>query len=119
MSETAYKAHPLRIQLSRRRGYKKPPCAIVVARPSKWGNPFKVATKKQVKHAGKFSYTLPVTVEQVLIQYRRWLEKSPQGQAIVEAARKELRGKALGCWCKINEPCHADILLDLIYSEAD
>lgn len=26
---------------------------------------------------------------------------------------EELRGKNLSCWCKENEPCHADILLDL------
>lgn len=31
---------PKRIQLSRKRGYRKPPGAVVVSRPSKWGNPF-------------------------------------------------------------------------------
>lgn len=30
---------PKRIQLRRSKGYRKPPDAIVVARPSKWGNP--------------------------------------------------------------------------------
>ena len=25
----------------------------------------------------------------------------------------ELRGKDLACWCKIGEPCHADILIEL------
>jgi len=24
-----------------------------------------------------------------------------------------LRGKNLGCWCKVGEPCHGDILLRL------
>ncbi len=31
-----------RIQLSRRRGYRKPEGTVVVARPSGWGNPFRV-----------------------------------------------------------------------------
>jgi hypothetical protein len=31
---------PERIQLSRAKGWRKPPGAIVVSRPSKWGNPF-------------------------------------------------------------------------------
>ena len=25
----------------------------------------------------------------------------------------ELRGKNLACWCKLDEPCHADVLLKL------
>ena len=33
---------PKRIQLSRKKGWRKPEGAIVVARPSRWGNPFKV-----------------------------------------------------------------------------
>jgi hypothetical protein len=33
---------PERIQLRRTKGYRKPEGAIVVARPSKWGNPFPV-----------------------------------------------------------------------------
>jgi hypothetical protein len=24
-----------------------------------------------------------------------------------------LRGKNLACWCKLGEPCHADVLLEL------
>lgn len=34
---------PRRVQLSRRAGYRKPEGAVVVARPSRWGNPFPVA----------------------------------------------------------------------------
>jgi hypothetical protein len=25
----------------------------------------------------------------------------------------ELRGKNLACWCPLNQPCHADVLLEL------
>lgn len=25
----------------------------------------------------------------------------------------ELRGKNLACWCKLNQPCHADVLLEI------
>lgn len=27
---------------------------------------------------------------------------------------RQLRGKTLVCWCKAGEPCHADVLIDLI-----
>ncbi|MBI3962585.1 MAG: DUF4326 domain-containing protein [Deinococcus sp.] len=29
-------------------------------------------------------------------------------------ALPELRGRDLACWCKISEPCHADVLLELV-----
>lgn len=32
---------------------------------------------------------------------------------IGDAAKAYLCGKNLACWCKIGEPCHADILLEL------
>ncbi|HEX5183627.1 MAG TPA: DUF4326 domain-containing protein [Allosphingosinicella sp.] len=25
----------------------------------------------------------------------------------------ELRGKNLACWCRLDAPCHADVLLEL------
>jgi len=29
----------------------------------------------------------------------------------VEDARRELRGRDLACYCPLDEPCHADVLL--------
>jgi hypothetical protein len=41
------------------------------------------------------------------------LKRSPvQTRALFE----ELRGKNLACWCAIDAPCHADILLRLANS---
>ena len=31
----------------------------------------------------------------------------------VEDVRRELRGKTLACWCAIDKPCHADVLLEI------
>lgn len=33
------------------------------------------------------------------------------------AAISELRGKNLACWCPLDQPCHADVLLDLANRE--
>jgi hypothetical protein len=44
--------------------------------------------------------------------YRHWL-LSDAGRETREAARHELRGKDLACWCPINKPCHADVLLEV------
>jgi hypothetical protein len=40
--------------------------------------------------------------------YRGWLRRHPE---IVAAARRELAGHDLACWCGPDEACHADVLL--------
>ena len=45
--------------------------------------------------------------------YRIWLFMQPD---LMEKARKDLRGKVLGCWCK-PELCHGDILAQVSDSE--
>lgn len=80
--------------------WKKNPNAVYVGRPSKWGNPFKVN-----------EYGL----EQCLELYREWLE-----QILMEDSTflDELKGKDLVCWCPLDKPCHADILIELCSRES-
>jgi hypothetical protein len=40
--------------------------------------------------------------------YAEHLDAHPE---LVEAARRELAGHDLACWCKLDQPCHADELL--------
>jgi hypothetical protein len=47
--------------------------------------------------------------EEAIAMYRAWLFAQPE---LVEQARRELRGKLLGCWCH-PEACHADVLRDV------
>ena len=104
---------PKRIQLSRRRGYKKPVGAIVVSRPSKWGNPFKVG------QADPFLTTNTMTLGRVVAVYRLYLLGGYLGPGRTEAnAYRELRGKDLACWCPPPKPgdadlCHAAVLLEI------
>lgn len=69
--------------------------AVYVGRPTKWGNPFKIGVDGDR--------------EQVVAKYRRWLKQQPE---LVRAARRELAGKDLVCWCA-PEACHADVLLEI------
>ena len=86
---------PRRLQLSRKKGFRLPAGAVVVSRPTAWGNPFK---------PGK------LTRAQAVALYRRDLMA---GKLRVSAAdaRTELRGHDLACWCSLDGPCHADVLL--------
>lgn len=77
---------PIRIQRRRTRGWRKPDNCVYVGRPSKWGNPYKTAEEYQ-----KFIDGLNVI--------------------LLDFMKAELRGKNLMCWCSLDKPCHADILL--------
>lgn len=67
---------------------------VYIGRPSKWGNPFRLA--KESDRA------------EVLVQYEAWLMQQPK----LLAQLHELRGKTLGCWCA-PKPCHGDVLARL------
>jgi hypothetical protein len=87
---------PKRVHQKRTKGWRKPEGAISVARPHKWGNPFKVG-----EHGIR-------TAEDAVRLYRQWLPGTPlRGQV------SELAGRDLMCFCPLNQPCHADVLLDL------
>lgn len=89
---------PKRIQRKRTKGWRMPPNTISVARPSKWGNPFIV---------GKDG-----SAAAVVARFRAWAE--PQREQV----RKDLAGKDLACFCRLDQPCHADVLLELANSNS-
>jgi uncharacterized protein DUF4326 len=89
---------PRRIQLRRTKGWRKPDGAVVVARPTKWGNPHRVRDAEAAAAA----------VE----RYRADLLAGRLGVS-VDDVRRELRGRDLACWCRPDRACHADVLLAL------
>jgi hypothetical protein len=91
---------PQRIQLSRRRGWRKPPGAVVVARPSRWGNPHRPAAATVEAHrAAVAAYRADLLAGRLLVS--------------VEDVRRALAGRDLACWCRPELPCHADVLLEV------
>lgn len=53
------------------------------------------------------------TAEQCIELYRRDLKRSFLGNGIYARIRNELAGKNLACWCAEDQPCHADVLLEI------
>ena len=92
---------PVRIQRKRTKGYKLPPNAVYVGRPTKWGNPYLVQPLSGM--------TRQDAVQAYLHHINGNLWTSPNKQEI----RDELRGKDLACWCPLDQPCHADVLLEI------
>ena len=95
---------PARIQRRRTKGWRMPPGAVFVGRPSKWGNPYKVGTPAAP------------TPEAAVALFRDYLARRTD---LSDAARDELTGKVLVCWCSPGQPCHADVLLEAANQEQE
>lgn len=134
---------PRRIQRRRTKGWRAPAGAVYVGRGTRWGNPYRLG-QTQVRmpgidgskwqHEGRLGKTSgqrhafvhpngtitwhlvqDATPEQVIDLYRRWLTGKPE---LVAAAREQLAGRDLMCWCPLPEPgepdhCHATVLLSI------
>jgi len=102
MSKTMNK----RVQRKRTKGWRMPPNTVYVGRPTKWGNPYKIGELGLV-HAGK-----PATREEVLELYEKWVKQ--EIHCCDSHFLDPLIGKDLACWCPLDKPCHADVLLKIL-----
>lgn len=110
---------PHRVQLSRRKGWRKPENTVVVARPSKWGNPFSVAEQGRERAVQWFANWLTNTVDaqgRYVFGTTDYHGVEASRRPSVEDIRAELAGKNLACWCPLPAPgerdiCHAAVLL--------
>jgi hypothetical protein len=95
---------PSRFQQRRVKGWRKPPGSACVAYQSRYANPFRPAP-------GDIGD--PAAHAAAKAKYRERI-MSPEQAALLERARRELRGRDLGCTCAPHLPCHVDVLLELV-----
>lgn len=113
---------PQRIQRRRTPGWRMPPGAVYVGRPTKWGNPYTVHIHTLRCSPGWVLCPTWIvdTPEQAATKYRHALIYPVTHQPAVPDVydiRAELRGRDLACWCPLDRPCHADVLLELANPE--
>ncbi|WP_063607481.1 DUF4326 domain-containing protein [Streptomyces katrae] len=103
---------PNRIQRRRTKGWRKPDNAVIVSRPSRFGSPSKIATLQEMGYHDPHAAAVEF--------FEQWLRGGRFGWATDEGdARREqilaalptLRGKDLACTCRLDQVCHADVLL--------
>ena len=122
---------PQRVQRKRTKGWRMPENTVYVGRGSKWGNPFKIGDVAEGMDlsAGAVSADINGVVghrmtaqecvakyAEMLTPYRHHGPNSEMDKLLLsicnmDAIKLELRGKNLACWCSLDQPCHADILL--------
>jgi len=76
-----------------------PEGAVYVGRPSRWGNRFPVCPER--------------SPAQAVAQFIGWVHVIFWTPREVSDWIAPLRGHDLVCWCPLDQPCHADVLLEL------
>ncbi len=120
---------PERVQLRRTKGWRMPPNTVRVSRPSEFGNPFlihRLSAKRWDAEVGAWlaqwevrgrwqlrGKVYPDEHAAAAAAVARFREHCPPDSPLAEAARRVLRGKDLACWCPLDRPCHADVLLEI------
>ena len=112
-----------RIQRKRTKDYSQPLGTIYVGRPTKWGNPFKLTPDGWIMYKSEnrtllnpwiyWSVSGGFTMKDIIELYELWITDQLHYKSDVRVPPdpKELRGANLSCWCPLDKPCHADILL--------
>lgn len=95
-----------RIQRKRTKGWKMPENTVYVGRPTIWGNVYRAGTFKGM------------TAADAVEMFKKRLEENIYPDAVhINRCIELLRGKNLACWCKVGDPCHADVLLEIANKE--
>lgn len=130
---------PVRIQRKRSKGYNMQEHSqsinglpsIYVGRPTIWGNPYnrvrgnllpepfaEAAIKLRMAKRSNVQYSVYVKdAEHATVLYKKYLDRwfylgrrTYQRDLVMGA----LKGHNLACWCPLDQPCHADVLLQAL-----
>ena len=90
---------PKRIQINRREPWNLGPDTVPVVGPLRC--PYRVGKRHPVTAA-------PISPIEFVELFRASL--TPEKRQLI---REQLYGKNLACWCGLDQPCHADVLLEI------
>lgn len=100
---------PVRVQRKRTKGWRMPENTVSVCRPGRWGNPYKVGERMWTPQG----FTASASREDVVAAFAEDLEIGACDVPDWSEVQAELAGKNLACWCPLDQPCHADVLLKI------
>lgn len=102
---------PQRVQRKRSKGYRLPANTVSVTRPGIFGNPFTGPEAVALFRAFLEGGTIVAQGDPESLQAME------ETRATILRRLPELRGKNLACYCPLDKPCHADVLLELANRE--
>lgn len=81
----------------------------LVCRPSRWGNPWEIGWGLSVPPPMTRSvWSIDVDRGLAVALYARWLDATLEEDP---GFLTDLEGYELGCYCPLDQPCHADVIL--------
>lgn len=128
---------PRRIQRKRTKGWRKPDAAVYVGRGTRWGNPWRAMRGSCIGPIWSVATSMPLrlrslcTPEFAVALYSSHTPASAAAVSAVDLFRtycevmardhaaqftewlEPIAGRDLMCWCPLDQPCHADVLLDI------
>lgn len=111
MSHSTSIARPVRLQRSRKKGFKLvSPNGLPIkycGRPTKYGNEYIIGD------VGCSDPPKPMTAKMAVQLFREY--QLPE--MIEDGSIEELRGHNLSCFCKLSEPCHVDVILEYLHGK--
>jgi hypothetical protein len=102
---------PKRIQLRRTAGWRMPENTVKVDRTTHWGNPFVVGQDGTREMCVDLYKKLLGGL--LCVSCKASTEFQRMAHNYVATRLQDLRGHDLACWCPLDQPCHADVLLQL------
>ena len=100
-------ASPHRVQLRRTKGWRMPANTVKVDRSTRYGNPFRVGDP------GVPDVRTSIERFERAMRSGELTRDDPDSPFKPARLRAALRGKNLACWCSLDAPCHADVLLKI------
>ncbi len=111
---------PVRIQRKRTKGWRMPEGAMYVGRPSVFGNQYIIGDGDYLHPEWNAATQSPrITPERAVELYRNYLNIRQRYGDPQLNIRPYLTGHDLACWCPLDQPCHADVLLELANDRGD
>lgn len=115
---------PKRIKLSREKGWRLPSNAVKVDRTTAFGNPYRIGEPVDMKQVNRWGWNFSPEGKRVVCRdaaeaVSRFCHCLHWDEAIHGYVREKLAGKDLACWCDLDRPCHADILLAIANSDPE
>ncbi len=107
---------PSRIQRSRAKGWRMPFLAVYVGRPTIFGNPFLIDIYGRERAIELFARWIAGNVsahEMSQLSFESRYASWVTAHSVLMRALPELKGRTLCCWCPLDQPCHADVLLEI------
>lgn len=104
---------PKRIQRKRTKGWRMPPNTVCVTRPGKFGNPFAgpgAVESFRAMMREDWDYLCRIEPNRV---HAVGVGHFAHRREMIRRSLSQLRGKNLACYCPLDKPCHADVLLEL------